>query len=101
MLFVRSARDKKRIVEEAASSLYESPRLKRYDETLAETKKKTQHFYSDFINRSRAKEVEEMLMDNDNATNKARFHSNEGSFAGAWLFNVPTDKHSTIPSNDF
>ena len=101
MLFVRSARDKKRIVEEAASSLYESPRLQRYDETLAETKKKTQHFYSDFINRSRAKEVEEMLMDNDNATNKARFHSNDGSFAGAWLFNVPTDKHSTIPSNDF
>jgi hypothetical protein len=40
-------------------------------------------------------------MDNDNATNKARFHSNDGSFAGAWLFNVPTDKHSTMPSNDF
>jgi len=99
--FVKFAREKKEIVRQAAAKLEELPILQGHDDSLLTNKRKTQHFYSDFINRCRAKEIEDSITDHTSETYRARFHSNNGSFAGAWLFNVPTDKHSTLSSRDF
>jgi hypothetical protein len=100
MLFVRYAREKKNIVTEAATSLDELSVLEAHDND-PNSKRKTQHFYSDFINRCRAKEMEELMLDHGSDTERARFLSNNGSLAGAWLFNVPKDKYSTMSSTEF
>jgi hypothetical protein len=100
MLFVRHAREKKNVVTAAATSLDELNILEAYDND-ANSKRKIQHLYSDFINRYRAKEMEELMLDHGSDTERARFLSNNGSLAGAWLFNIPTDKHSTMSSPEF
>ena len=100
MLFVRYAREKKNFVTEAATSLDELNILEAHDND-PNSKRKTQHFYSDLINRSRAKEMEELMLDHGSDVERARFLSNNGSLAGAWLFNVPKDKHSTMSTTEF
>ena len=99
MLFVRGARDHKAVVVAAANALDELEILTTYDAKVG--KKKTQHFYSDIINRFRAKKMEELIKDHGMAIEKAGFLSNDGSFAGAWLFNVPKDTHSTMSNPEF
>jgi len=101
MLFVRNAREKKSIVTEAVTALEELPLLRAHDANPSASKRKTQHFYSDFINRHRAKEMEDLMIDHGSDIDKARFLSTNGSFAGAWLFNIPKDKHSTMTSPEF
>jgi hypothetical protein len=100
MLFVRHAREKKNTVIAAATSLDELNILEAYGND-PNSKRKIQHLYSDFINRHRAKEMKELMLDHGSDTERARFLSNNGSLAGAWLFNVPTDKHSTMSSPEF
>jgi hypothetical protein len=99
--FIMYAREKKQIVIDAASHLFELPALTAYDSDTTSRKMKTQHLYSDFINRSRAKEIELLIMDHGSEADRARFLSNNGSLAGAWLFNIPKDKHSTMSSPEF
>ena len=71
---------------EAATSLDELSVLEAHDND-PNSKRKTQHFYSDFINRCRAKEMEELMLDHGSDTERTRFLRNNGSLAGAWLFN--------------
>ena len=99
--FMRHAREKKKVITDAAEHLGELPALQVYDSNKSSSKRKTQHFYSDFINRSRAKEMELGLEDHATEADQARFRSNNGSFAGAWLFNIPKDRHSTMTTTEF
>jgi hypothetical protein len=99
--FVTLAREKKQVVIDAANDLLELPVLTAYDSDNTSRKMKTQHLYSDFINRSRALEMEILTSDRGSGEMQARFLSNNGSFAGAWLFNIPKDKHSTMSSSQF
>ena len=100
-LFVRLAREKKAIVTAAVEDLDETQILTDYDALPSDKKKKTQHFYSDFINRYRAKRMQLNFQDHGNNVQKARFLSCDGSFAGAWLFNIPKDQHNTMTSPEF
>ena len=99
MLFVRGAREKKTIVTDAATNLDEIQLLVVHDQK--ENKKKTQHVYSDIINRFRAKHMQELVRDHGDATEKANFLSNDGSFAGAWLFSIPKHPQSTMSNSEF
>jgi hypothetical protein len=63
MLFVRYAREKKNFVTEAATSLDELNILEAHDNDPNSKPTTTQHFYSDLINRCRAKEMEELMLD--------------------------------------
>jgi len=86
---------------DAAKDLLELPVLTAYNSDTTSRKMKTQHLYSDFINRSRAKEMELQTADHGTGEMKARFLSNNGSLAGALLFIIPKDKHSTMSSTQF
>jgi hypothetical protein len=97
--FVQGARQHKLVVQKAADDLGESQRLKDYDNKT--TKTKTQRFYSDFINRSRAREMELTIADHAEPYDRARFLSTNGSFAGAWLFNIPKDHTSIMTTSEF
>ena len=100
--YINDARDMKAFVTHAANTLLELPMLEAYDAKPQSEKRKTQHFYSDIINRFRAKEIGENLKDNGPLWENARFLSNDGSMAGAWLFNVPTHRQLTmITSSEF
>ena len=99
--YVNDARDMKALVTHAADTLLEVPLLEAYDSKPQSEKRKTQHFYSDIINRFRAKEIGENLKDNGSRWENARFHSNDGSMAGAWLFNVPTHRQLTMSTTEF
>ena len=99
MLFVTAARDKKQIVTNAASELDELPLLIAHDNK--ENKKKTQHVYSEFINRSRAKYMSLLIKDLGTPIAQANHLSNDGSFAGAWLHGIPKDSYSTMSNSEF
>ena len=98
--FVRTAREKKQTVIDAATTLMELPALTNYDADK-KVKKKTQYVYADFINRARAKHFEDITMDHGSKEDRARFHSTNGNFAGAWLHNIPKDAHNTMSSSEF
>lgn len=99
--FVRTAREKKQEVIDAATALREIPVLTKYDADDNKKKKRAQNVYADFINRARAKHFEEVTRDNGSEEHRARFLSTKGSFAGAWLHNIPKDSHSTMSSPEF
>ena len=78
----------------AADSLFESELLETHDKQP--DKKKTQHFYSDMINRSRVKYMKDLIQDKAGDRAKVAFLSNDGSFAGAsLLFTIPKDNYNT------
>jgi hypothetical protein len=99
MHFVREAREKKQIITDAATGLDELPLLTAHD--AKEDKKKTQHFFSDIVNRYRAKNFGELVRDHADAIEKAKYLSSDGSFAGAWLFSIPKDTPSTMSNSEF
>jgi hypothetical protein len=99
MRFVKGFRDHKGVVSRAADDMDETQILTDFD--IKEDNRKTQHFYSDIINRSRAKRMEELVKDHGDPIEKASFLSNDGSFAGAFLFNIPRDTHSTMSNKEF
>ena len=99
--FVRNAREKKATVISAATELNETLLLEAYDAKPSDKKRKTQHFYSDFINRLRAKEMSLLIQDHGSDVEKATFLSTDGSLAGAFLFNIPKEWHSTMTNQEF
>ena len=45
--------------------------------------------------------MEGLIQDKADDRAKAAFLSNDGSFAGAWLFSIPKDNYNTMTTSEF
>ena len=59
--------------------------------------KKLQFLFSKALMQARVNQFEQQMATNGTPADKARILSNDGSFAGAWLFSVPKNDKSIIP----
>jgi hypothetical protein len=63
--------------------------------------KKLQFLFSKALMQARVTQFEQQMATNGTPADKARILSNDGSFAGAWLFSVPKNDKSIIPPEAF
>ena len=63
--------------------------------------KKLQFLFSKALLQARVTQFEQQMATNGTPADKARILSNDGSFAGAWLFSVPKNDKSIIPPEAF
>ena len=66
--------------------------------TLMLSKRKLQQFYSSYLSRLSVKSYEDHIRLHGTEHDKARIFSNDGSFAGAWLYAVP-ERHERHMDN--
>ena len=60
-----------------------------------------QHFFGSILAKDREKSFIPWHNSLVPAADRARFLSCQGALSGAWLFNVPKDKHNTMPPESF
>ena len=63
--------------------------------------KKLQFLFSKALMQARVTQFEQQMATNGTPADKTRILSNDGSFAGAWLFSVPKNDKSIIPPEAF
>ena len=63
--------------------------------------KKLQFLFSKALSKDRVDQFEKRVVEQGSPSDKARTLSNDGSFAGAWLFTVPKNPKTTIEKETF
>ena len=96
--FVQDARQVRTVLTKAAESIGATEKLIEVDHSQTRQKQKA---YSEIINQARIQEMSHVIEDHGNDIQKATFLSNNGSFAGAFLHQIPKDRTSTLSNLEF
>lgn len=96
--FVTAYRDCKREITRSAERLGMDITSKIQAHT---EEKKLQFLYAKVLSSKRVQNYERRISREGSQADKARTYSNDGSFAGAWLFTVPKNANTTIPNETF